>query len=272
MRYNKLPTLISSVLIVMSVSAYGQEESSSLDELEQFINLIAQEIVYAGEDRAALRTEFDRELNNLKEKNQQFKVTVDNLVTALQIQIDDQQHQITALEIENQRLANIVEAQRQEKELLQQKVAQLDNEITKLKRQILRYFDNGDGTVTDLRSGLIWLKDANCFGKLDLGMAKYYAKTLISGECGLSDGSTAGMWRLPTRDEWESMVDNRYQNPALSNASGTGQWKEGEVFSGVQSSHYWSSTFLAWYVSLGSGNADDDQTSSYYVWPVRGGQ
>ena len=27
-----------------------------------------------------------------------------------------------------------------------------------------RMADNGDGTVTDLRTGLFWLKDANCFG------------------------------------------------------------------------------------------------------------
>ncbi len=28
-----------------------------------------------------------------------------------------------------------------------------------------RYVDNGDGTVTDTRSNLLWLKNANCFGK-----------------------------------------------------------------------------------------------------------
>ena len=27
-----------------------------------------------------------------------------------------------------------------------------------------RFFDNGDGTVTDYLTGLIWLKDAECLG------------------------------------------------------------------------------------------------------------
>ncbi|OAD19361.1 thrombospondin type 3 repeat-containing OmpA/MotB protein [Candidatus Thiomargarita nelsonii] len=61
-----------------------------------------------------------------------------------------------------------------------------------------RYSDNGDGTVTDNRSGLIWLKNANCFGKQKLKIAMQSAANLADGQCGLRDGSRRGDWRLPT--------------------------------------------------------------------------
>jgi serine/threonine protein kinase len=142
-----------------------------------------------------------------------------------------------------------------------------------------RYTDNGDGTVTDNRTGLIWLKNANCFNRQNWKTAMQSAANLADGQCGLSDGSKPGDWRLPTKEEWEAMVDKKYW-PALSNAAGTDKWKEGDAFSGVQSNHYWSSTSnangtpSAWRVNLnnGYGNVNDgNKTNTEYVWPVRGG-
>ncbi len=136
-----------------------------------------------------------------------------------------------------------------------------------------RYIDNGNGTVTDNRSGLIWLKEANCFGRQDFKTAMQSAANLANGECGLSDGSTSGMWRLPTQDELKAMLDKNYSVPALSNAEGTGQWTEGDAFSGVQSDDdYWSSTglnvtFRTWRLYLGYNYVD----IVHYVWPVRAG-
>jgi hypothetical protein len=144
-----------------------------------------------------------------------------------------------------------------------------------------RYTDNGDGTVTDNQNGLIWLKKANCSGrKMTWEKAMQWAAKLAHGQCGLSDGSKAGDWRLPTRDEWEAMVDNRYKVPALSNAAGTGQWKEGDAFSGVVSSFltwYWSSTenskssASTVYLYDGGVGGSGDKTATIYVWAVRGG-
>jgi serine/threonine protein kinase len=140
-----------------------------------------------------------------------------------------------------------------------------------------RYIDNGDGTVTDNRTELIWLKNANCSGKeMNWEEAKQWAAKLADGQCGLSDGSKAGDWRLPTREELGAMVDNRYKNPALSNAAGTGQWKEGDAFQGVESNWFWSSTSVdtssAWRVDLNVGNVYyNDKTYTNYVWAVRGG-
>jgi hypothetical protein len=147
----------------------------------------------------------------------------------------------------------------------------------------VRYTDNGDGTVTDNRSGLIWLKNANCFGRQNWERAMQSAANLANGQCGLRDGSMRGMWRLPTREEGEAMIDEKYKKsdwsqPTLSNAAGTGPWKEGDAFSGVQANSYWSSTTdasytgIAWGVYLDYGNVNRDAKGyTYYVWPVRGG-
>jgi hypothetical protein len=146
-----------------------------------------------------------------------------------------------------------------------------------------RYTDNGDGTVTDNRSGLIWLKNANCFGEQNWETAMQSAANLASGQCGLRDGSKRGMWRLPTKDEWKAMIDKKYvdrenwSQPVISNAAGTGPWKEGDAFSGVQSGNCWTATTYAnvtsgaWLVNLKNGNVNSyGETNPYYVWPVRG--
>ena len=56
----------------------------------------------------------------------------------------------------------------------------------------VRFTDNGDGTVTDNLTALIWLKNANCFGPPNWATALSDANTLANGSCGLSDGSSAG--------------------------------------------------------------------------------
>lgn len=109
-----------------------------------------------------------------------------------------------------------------------------------------RYCDLGDGAVEDLTTGLIWLKDANCYGRLTWDQATRQASNQVrDGVCGLEDGSQAGDWRLPTIEEWDSMFDLQYSNPAISNAAGDSQWKEGDPFGSIQTSGalgYWSST------------------------------
>lgn len=82
-----------------------------------------------------------------------------------------------------------------------------------------RFTDNLDGTVTDHLSGLIWLKDAGCYAPSDWATALAAANKLASGNCGLSDGSTAGQWRMPNANELESLVDVSQANPAISSGS-----------------------------------------------------
>ena len=61
-----------------------------------------------------------------------------------------------------------------------------------------RFVDNEDGTVRDNLTGLIWLKNANCFGGHvhgDQALARL-AITCQLALNGLTDGSTPGDWRL----------------------------------------------------------------------------
>ena len=138
-----------------------------------------------------------------------------------------------------------------------------------------RFTDNGNGTVTDNVTGLVWLKDANCFGLLDWYYGEIAAATLSSGGgCGLQDGSSQGEWRQPTKEEWEAFVCTEYNGPVVCNTAGTGQWTEGQPFENVQSSYYWSSTEYvssnAWGVNMIYGNmAFQSQSFHGYVWPVR---
>ncbi len=149
-----------------------------------------------------------------------------------------------------------------------------------------RFTDNGNGTVTDNLTGLIWLQNPGCpspdpgvlgFPKSDWETALSEVAKLAVGSCGLTDGSKAGQWRVPNVLELQSLIDYGFADPALSNAAGTSQWKEGDPFSGVQANFYWSSTrrilsLNAWFVDLSSGFSDNySKTLTYFVWPVRGG-
>ena len=95
-----------------------------------------------------------------------------------------------------------------------------------------RFEDNGDGTVTDHLTGLVWLKNANCFGTRTWANALTSCNSLASGACGLTDGSAAGDWRLPNVVELESLVN--------IGASNSATWLNAHGFIGVQSAfHGW---------------------------------
>jgi len=139
-----------------------------------------------------------------------------------------------------------------------------------------RYTDNGNGTVTDNETGLIWLKNANCFGQQTWKKAMQSVAKLAHEECGLRDGSRRGMWRLPTINEWKAMLNKKYRNPALSNAAGTDKWKEGDAFSGIRSLSHWSSTKYSnnttdvWVAYVNNGRMYlKSKTYARFVWPVR---
>ncbi len=160
---------------------------------------------------------------------------------------------------------------------------------------IPRFTDNGDGTVTDNLTGLIWLRDANCFGEWCWGEALDLANRLRSGECGLSDGSDEGDWRLPNILELQSLIHYGVIDPALPDTEGTGgRWQDGHPFVNVRSWYYWTSTTYeisyrvstghAWCVNLFDGHVAPgtvhtlyhrtvfDKSDRFLVWPVRSGQ
>jgi hypothetical protein len=148
-----------------------------------------------------------------------------------------------------------------------------------------RFVVCGDGAVKDNLTGLFWLENANCFGALNWADASIAAAQLSDGQCGLTDGSAPGDWRLPTADEWFPITtgtefDNGCPPPYFPDVIGTGCCGTGTCpASGVQLGLYWSSTtaFNPSTASCGDLYGGDSllnifKTNIHSVWPVRGGQ
>ncbi|MDD5750780.1 MAG: DUF1566 domain-containing protein, partial [Candidatus Pacebacteria bacterium] len=137
--------------------------------------------------------------------------------------------------------------------------------------------DNGDGTVSDLYSGLMWPKDgaglaANNGQGLSWTQAKDYCEQLEA--YGYDD------WRLANIKELGSII--KYQK-----SPGDGAMIDSYYFQNIASGNYWSSSFKhfdtwwgwnQWFVSsldLGSGfvntqTLESTSTATGYFLPVRG--
>ncbi len=144
-----------------------------------------------------------------------------------------------------------------------------------------RMVDHGDGTLTDTVTGLVWLKKADCLSG-DWNATVAAAHALASGQCGLSDGSGAGAWRMPNRKEMASLADRALNNQADFFDTA---WTSGDA--GVPSAaavfdqfitlqYYWTSTSdasdtsAAWTVfSCDYGVYDTPKTAAGYSLAVR---
>jgi hypothetical protein len=122
--------------------------------------------------------------------------------------------------------------------------------------------DNGNGTVTDSRTSLIWQQ-----GETELmswGAALSYCEGLNLG------GSTA--WRLPNIKELESLTDDTQSNPSIDTS----------MFPNTYASGYWSSTTNAyysdntWFVGFSNGGVwiypKNNEYTTLNIRCVRGGQ
>ncbi len=73
-----------------------------------------------------------------------------------------------------------------------------------------RFIDNGDGTVTDTKTKLMWVKNG---WRIDLVSAETWwdAQKICSEfrQSGYSD------WRVPSMGEWRSLIDKKMQWPAM---------------------------------------------------------
>lgn len=144
-----------------------------------------------------------------------------------------------------------------------------------------RWCDNGDGTVTDLTTCLVWLKDASWGGGYAFWVdtmvgtnAHDRAAQLKNGVGGLTDGSEEGSWRLPTLTELHGLANG----PEAVRSSTP------RAFTGVESSFYmsfyWSSATVgegledfAWLVCLEDGFLGIGFKAKFFsVWAVRGQQ
>ena len=125
--------------------------------------------------------------------------------------------------------------------------------------QAAQLSDNGNGTVTDSKTGLVWQQGEP--GAKSWGDALNYCEGLSLG--GADD------WRLPNVKELESLTDDTRFSPALDRT----------YFPNAATSLYWSSTTgagytdYAWSVYFYYGYVSyDSKYNTYYVRCVRGGQ
>ncbi len=135
-----------------------------------------------------------------------------------------------------------------------------------------RFIDHGDGTVTDLRTNLMWVKAPH--GLAGNSTAVFWTWQNGMDFCnGVANSNFAGYndWRMPNVLELQSLIDyGSIASPALPSGHPF------EVFTGIL---YWTSTTFAhntsaaWRVELSSGELTVDFKSAQTarVWPVRGG-
>jgi hypothetical protein len=122
------------------------------------------------------------------------------------------------------------------------------------------YIDNGNGTVTDIETKLMWQQATA--DKMNWYVAKPYCKDLRLA--GYTD------WRLPTLDELKTLVDQSWGNNPTINRT---------FFPGTVSAFYWASSTSAYYMNDSWGLSfyngviyKYNPLSSLYVRAVRGGQ
>lgn len=118
--------------------------------------------------------------------------------------------------------------------------------------------DNNDGSVTDTATGLMW-QQAEA-GDMTWEAALAYCETLQL--------ASHDDWRLPNRNELQSIVDYETHSPSIDT----------EFFPEAVSA-YWSSTTsayvtdYAWYVDFSLGRVYNNlKSNNMYVRAVRGGQ
>ena len=141
------------------------------------------------------------------------------------------------------------------------------------------FTDNGDGTITDTSTGLVWDKcsrgqvwDNTTPPGTCTGAASTHSWAAALAEATASYGAShrgQADWRLPNRTELESLVKIDAHSPAI----------DGTYFPATPSSWYWTSTTHApnpdgaWNVDFNDGYSyADRQASDYHVRLVRSGQ
>ncbi|MCX5684547.1 MAG: DUF1566 domain-containing protein, partial [Planctomycetota bacterium] len=118
--------------------------------------------------------------------------------------------------------------------------------------------DNGNGTVTDNHTGLVWQQAESVAMTWEQALA--YAESLTLGG--------QGDWRLPNVKELQSVSDASFRAPSM----------DATYFPGATATRYWSSTSLindttkAWYLDSDYGlTSYDAKTGLWHVRCVRGG-
>jgi hypothetical protein len=144
------------------------------------------------------------------------------------------------------------------------------------------YADNGDGTITDTRTGLMWEKLSDDGTIHDKDWQYLWTEALWGKVAQLNQAAFAGYtdWRLPNVNELQTLTNYGAGIPAVSPAFNTGCVSGCNVLtcSCTRSNSYWSSSAVAstprraWTVStFGTIQPFTKGEASLYVRAVRGG-
>jgi hypothetical protein len=133
-----------------------------------------------------------------------------------------------------------------------------------------RFADNGDGTITDRLTGIIWLKDASCLGEANWSDAVAVVAEFNHAPApfGCADyRSSTRDWRLPGLVELENLLNLAAPDQLA--------WLQTAGFLHLKGEGYWSTTpganpYRAWYLSLPStAPASGGTIESQRIWPMR---
>lgn len=135
--------------------------------------------------------------------------------------------------------------------------------------------DNGDSTVSDTRTGLMWKQCIEGFSGADCtegsGVTYTWREALLLAESINAGGGFAGHadWRLPNSKELASIVELKCYDPAINSALFPNQPSFGVWTSSV----YAGDSSSAWGVQFSYGqDYHYSRSTSYYVRLVRGGE
>jgi len=145
-----------------------------------------------------------------------------------------------------------------------------------------RFVDNGDGTVTDSQTGLMWEKktEGNVNNVYSWSSALFvsapdgtlFTDFLPKMTCTISSDGTCGLaghydWRVPNISELQTILDCSKPNCT------------DPIFGPIAASQYWSASTSAldsggaWWVNFSDGNVSGSaKASSHHIRAVRGGK
>ena len=128
-------------------------------------------------------------------------------------------------------------------------------------QKTISFLDNGDNTITDQKTRLIWQKQDDGSQRLRENALNYCENLTLGG---------SSSWRLPNIKELESIVDDNNVSPSI-NTSYFPNTKSSSTSKYMSSSVALYNINYSWTVTFNTGEASSTASSSY-VRCVRGGQ